>query len=210
MTQINFIQFENIVFIESTYKKAFSIIECKEFQVNSAKFISNNQKIKETYLKNNLDLGTAIYISNVFNVSIQFFVVFKCMSDVMTTGLAALFYGNSNRKIEMLINNSFFLENQVFYWYKIQQGGNAIYINCIDLSEIRIISCSFIKNEINILAESYIELVGAAAIRSIGSGESIYIERCNFFNQTTSHLSSCFHFQGRSLNISRTNIILRN
>ena len=44
-----------------------------------------------------------------------------------------------------------------------------------------------------------IEIIGAAAIRSVGFGEKITLTNCNFSNQTTSHLSSCIWFIGREL-----------
>lgn len=201
IAQSNLVEFENIIFIETMYKKAFSVTQCQEFFVHSANFISNNQKIRETYLKTVLNLGTSLYISNCMNISINFLVVFGCLSDVMTTGLTVLLFGNSNKKIEILLNNSYFLENQVIYWSTIQEGGNAIHLNCRDYSDIKLVSSFFIRNEIKIMAENYIELVGAAAIRSIGPGDNLYIQNCQFFNQSTSHLSSCLHFQGRSLNI---------
>ena len=53
------------------------------------------------------------------------------------------------------------------------------------------------------------EIVGAAAIRSLGFGEHITINNCEFHNQTTTHLSSCIWFVGRGL-VIKSNYNLQN
>lgn len=196
LTKVSYIFISNFTVEDSYYMGALALTNSQTLKINTSVFQNNNQY----FSKNFLNCGPALAIQDVFMSYIVGFRVLYSWGDISTLGILLMLPNSLHKGSSSLfiLEKSLFLGNFAYFSGALIYGGCAIYVSTDMQTSISISDTTFQDNQIEVVL-SAMEIVGAAAIRSLGTGESISLIKCNFNNQTSSHLSSTIWFQGIKL-----------
>ena len=189
----------NLIVYLSNFLAALFISNSGSLLLNKAVFQNNNQY-------NNMNVyncGPALSFQDVFIIWIEGLQVLYSRSDISTLGIILLMPNSLHLKVSSIVimEDSIFMGNTAIFVETVIDGGCAIYIESDVSASMTLSNITFQDNQIIILPNAE-EILGAAAIRSIGSQESISLTKCLFINQISTHMSSTIWFQGQSLIIT--------
>ena len=191
----------NLLVQDSYFFGALDLFNSQSLLLKMA-FFQNNNQYNDTNVYNS---GPALAIQDVFSNSIEGLQILYSRSDVSTLGIIISMPNSLHKGISavVVLENSIFIGNIAIFTGQIIDGGCAVYISSNMFTSISLNNITFQGNKIEVFPNAE-EIVGGAAIRSMGTWESISIVKCTFINQTSTHMSSTILFQGQTLIIIGT------
>ena len=196
LTKVFYIFISNFMVENSCFMGALALTNSQSLKINTSVFQNNNKY----FSKDILNCGPALAIQDVFVSYIIGFQVLYSRGDISTLGILLMLPNSLHKGSSSLfiLENSLFIGNLAYFSGSLIYGGCAIHVVTDMQTSISIANTTFQDNQIEVTLTA-MEIVGAAAIRSMETGESISLMKCNFNNHTTSHLSSTIWFQGIKL-----------
>lgn len=188
------IEISDMKITENSYYQAFYLINAQSLLLKNSLFDlnNNNDAIHSS--------SSALFLELIVNLTITQILVSRSRSALSAAGIWLISYGN------ITIDNSSFLHSfcENIVRSNSWPSGCAIYLY-VDESKaeptLKIRNSTFLNNTIHRSVFLGKALLGAAALNCYGAGVTVYVEKCVFYNQSSSYLSTVIYFGGRNLTI---------